>query len=336
VGVSAGTLFGFFGLPLLTLQGMGARFRPNLAIHHPGFRQFVKLAIPIMLALSVEVTDLWIVRWFGSYLSPASITWLMYSRYLVIIPIAIMGQAAGIASYPFLSQLHATGKHSEFASAVASATKGLMLIMLPVSTLTIVLSRPLICFVFTHTKLTQTDVDSIAAALAVFAFGMAARGAQCIISRGFNASQNTLTPALLGTLITFISLPLYWFCARTWQYIGLAVASSIVAVLFVTLSMILLFRHTDARNLNGILLCLGKVIFASFLGGLICRGAVNWLESRIPWHTVSGALLVLVLVTLLGFPLILAISRLLGVREVDEYWGKVWSSIPRSFAITRA
>jgi putative peptidoglycan lipid II flippase len=259
----------------------------------------------------------------------------MYGRYLVIIPIAIMGQAAGIASYPFLSQLHATGKHGEFASAVAAATKGLMLIMLPVSTLTIVLSRPLICFAFTHTKLTQIDVDSIAAALAVFAFGMAGRGAQCIISRGFNAAQNTLTPALLGTLITFVSLPLYWFCARTWQYVGLAAASSIVAVVFVGMSMILLFRHTHAQNLNGILLCLGKVIFASFIGGLICRGAVNWLESRLPWHTFFGAFLVLVIVTASGFPLILAISRLLGVREVDEYWNKVCSSIPRSFATTR-
>jgi putative peptidoglycan lipid II flippase len=231
--------------------------------------------------------------------------------------------------------LHATGKNSEFASAVAAATKGLMLIMLPVSALTIVLSRPLISFVFTHTKLSQTDVESIAAALAVFAFGMSARGAQCIISRGFNAAQNTLTPALLGTLITFISLPLYWFCARTWQYVGLAAASSIVAVLFLASSMILLFRRTDARNLDGILLCLGKVIFASFIGGLICRGAANWLESRIPWHTFSGALIVLIAVTAFGFPLILAISRLLGVSEVDEYWNKVRSSIPRSFALTR-
>jgi putative peptidoglycan lipid II flippase len=329
VGVAAGTMFGFFGLPLITMGGMGARFRPNLAIRHPGFTQFVKLAIPIMLALSVDVTDIWIVRWFGSYLSPASITWLMYSRYVVIIPIAVLGQAAGIASYPFLAQLFASGKQVEFARSVAAATKGLLLIMLPVSALTVVLSRPLIRFIFTHTQLKSWDVEAIAAALAVFAVGMSAKGVQCIILRGFNASKNTVTPALVGTLITFGSLPVYWICAREWQYLGLAAASSIVAVLFAVTTLVLLLRKTEARNLVGILACLFKVSLASLIGALLCRQLINWMEARIHWQTLSGALLILLAVTTVGFPLILLISRLLGVKEVDHYWKKVYSAIPR-------
>ncbi len=335
VGVAAGTMVGFFGLPLITLRGIGARFRPNLAIRHPGVKQFFKLAIPIMLALSIDTTDIWIIRWFGSYLTPASITWLMYSRFLVIIPIAIIGQGAGIGSYPFLAQLHAEGKHAERTRSLATGIKSLLLIMLPISALTIVLSRPLVHLVFIHTRLTQVDVESISGALALFALGMSAKGAQCIISRGFTSAHNTFSPALIGTLITFLSLPLYWFCARTWQYLGLAAASSIVAVIFAAITMVVLFRRAEARNLKGILVCLIKVSFASFIGALLCREALNWLESWIRWQTFSGALLILLIVTVFGFPLILVISRLLGVKEIDHYWKKVYQSIPGVAVATR-
>jgi putative peptidoglycan lipid II flippase len=335
VGVAAGTMVGFFGLPLITLRGLGARFRPNLAIRHPGVRQFFKLSLPIMLALSVDVTDIWIVRWFGSYLSPASITWLMYSRFLVIIPIAIIGQGAGIASYPFLAQLHAEGKHAERGRSLATGIKSLLLIMLPLSALTVVVSRPLVYFVFAHTRLTQLDIESIAGAVALFALGLSAKGAQCIISRGFTSAHNTVPPAVIGTVITFLSLPLYWFCARTWQYQGLAAASSVVAVLFAGITMVVLFRRAEARNLSGILACAMKVSLASILGALVCHQAVNWLESWMRWQTFSGAFVLLVMVTAVGFPLILVICRLLGVNEVDQYWRKVYLAIPRVAVATR-
>jgi putative peptidoglycan lipid II flippase len=335
VGVAAGTMVGFFGLPLITFRGLGASFRPNLSIRHPGVKQFFKLSLPIMLALSVDVTDIWIVRWFGSYLSPASITWLMYSRFLVIIPIAIIGQGAGIGSYPFLAQLHAEGKHAERARSLAAGIKSLLLIMLPLSALTVVLSRPLVHLVYTHTRLTQVDTESIASALALFALGMSAKGAQCIISRGFTSAHNTLAPAVIGTLITFLSLPFYWFCARTWQYQGLAAASSIVAVLFAGITMVVLFRRAEARNLNGVLECAAKVSLASFLGALLCHQAVNWLESWMRWQTFSGAFLLLVMVTAVGFPLILLICRLLGVNEVDQYWKRVYLAFPRLAVATR-
>src|SRR5579863_3130639 len=86
VGVLAGAIAGNFLLQVYGAKRAGAKFLPSLNIRHPGFIMFVKLAIPIMLALSLSFTDDWIIRWFGSYLQPASITWLSYAKTLMRVP----------------------------------------------------------------------------------------------------------------------------------------------------------------------------------------------------------------------------------------------------------
>src|ERR1035438_3695328 len=63
--------------------------------------------------------------------------------------------------------------------------------------------------------------------LAVFSLGMFAWGAQNILARGFYAARDTLTPAIVGTVLTFLNLPLYWLLVRHYQHLGLAMASSI-------------------------------------------------------------------------------------------------------------
>src|SRR4029077_19763048 len=63
VGVLAGALLGNFLLQVYGAIGSGLRFNPNLDLLHPGFRLFIRLSVPIMLALSLAFTDDWIIRW---------------------------------------------------------------------------------------------------------------------------------------------------------------------------------------------------------------------------------------------------------------------------------
>src|SRR5438093_2630324 len=123
VGVLAGATAGNFLLQLYGSRRAGARFVPNFDIRHPGFRLFLKLAIPIMLALSLSFADDWIVRWFGSYLQPASITWLSYSKTLMRVPLTAVGQAVGVVSFPLLAKLYSEGKFDELNRMLNSTVK---------------------------------------------------------------------------------------------------------------------------------------------------------------------------------------------------------------------
>ena len=110
VGVLGGAIAGNFLLQIYGAHRVGAIYFPNFNVRHPGFWMFLKLSVPIMLALSLSFVDDWIIRWFGSYLQPASITWLSYGKTLMRVPLGMVGQAIGVASFPILAQLYSEKK----------------------------------------------------------------------------------------------------------------------------------------------------------------------------------------------------------------------------------
>jgi putative peptidoglycan lipid II flippase len=328
VGVLAGSFLGFFVLQLFGLRNVGARFTPNLDLNHPGFRMFLRLGIPIMLALSFDVTDEWIIRWFGSYLTSASITWLTYARTLMRFPQIMIGSAIGIASFPLLAQLHSKGESETLNRTLNTTLKGLILFLVPLSALAIVLSKPVVYFAFSHTRLNAADFQATGAALGLFSIGIFARAAQNFMARGFYAVHDTITPAVVGTSVTFLSLPLYWYCARHWHFLGLAIASSAIAIAFAAVLFALLVRRTHNREARGLLLCLAKVLASSVLVALLCYKLTAWLEARLAWQNTLGALELLVIVTAVGFPSIILLAKLLGVDEIDRYLRKILSWFP--------
>src|SRR5207245_2142457 len=203
VGVVAGALVGNFLLQVYGAAAAGARFTPNLNVFHPGFRLFVRLSVPIMLALSLAFTDDWIIRSFGSYLQPASITWLSYAKTLIPVPLGLLGQGVGVASFPFLAQLYSDGKFDELNRLLNSTLKGLIATLVPISALIIAHSAPVVYLVFSHTRLRPLDLDATAATLVFFTLGLFGWGAQYILARGFYPTRNTLIPSIVSTPLTF-------------------------------------------------------------------------------------------------------------------------------------
>ncbi len=323
VGVLTGALLGNLLLQVYGAARIGAHFRPNLSLSHPGFRLFVRLAVPIMLALSLVFTDDWIIRWFGSYLQPASITWLSYAKTLMRVPLGVVGQAVGVAAFPFLAQLYSENKLEELNRTLNATLKGLILLLVPVSALTMALSSPLVYVVFSHTRLRAPDLKATAATLVFFSLGMFAWGAQNILARGFYASRDTLTPAVAGTGLTFLNIPLYWLLVRRYQHLGLALASSVGITVYTVVLSVLFKRRTANQDAPALVWFFLKVSFASAVAATGCSALTAWLKPHFAWKTTHGAFLMLAAVSAVGCALTVAIARLLRVRELDLYLRKL-------------
>jgi putative peptidoglycan lipid II flippase len=323
VGVLAGAVVGNFLLQAYGAWRAGARFLPNLDLGHPGFRLFVKLTVPIMLALSLVFMDDFIIRWFGSYLVPASITWLSYAKSLMRVPLGVVGQAVGVASFPFLAQLYSEGKLEELNRTLNATMKGLILLLVPISALTIPQGAPLVYLVFSHTRLRAPDLNATGATLCVFSLGMFAWGAQNILARGFYAARDTLTPAIVGTALTFLNLPLYWVLVRHYRHLGLALASSVGITVYTVLLFGLLNRRTHNVESAETIRFFVKVTAASAIAAGICFKLTQVLQSCLGWQTTLRALTVLVIVSLVGFAVTGLLAKLFRVRELDTYLAKL-------------
>ncbi|MBI1956784.1 MAG: murein biosynthesis integral membrane protein MurJ, partial [Acidobacteria bacterium] len=242
-GVLAGSLLGNCLLQVYGVMRLSARFRFSLQVRHLGFRRFARLSLPIMLGFSFIFVDDWVIRWCGSFLAPASITWLGYGKTLMRVVVGIFGQAAGVASFPILARLVAEKKWPEMKEGLQEALRHVILATLPVSVLMAILSRQIIFLLFSRTRLGIHDMEQTALAMAIFLLGTIAWGGQTILGRGFYALGDTLTPTLIGTGLALAWLPVYWWLAQQFQHVGLAAASSLGILVYAAILLWVLFRR---------------------------------------------------------------------------------------------
>lgn len=325
VGVLGGAIVGNFLLQIYGAHRAGAIYFPSFNVRHPGFWMFLKLSIPIMLALSLSFVDDWIIRWFGSYLQPASITWLSYGKTLMRVPLGLVGQAIGVASFPILAQLYSEKKMDDLNRILNSTFKALIFLLLPISALIIAQSEPLVYLAYARTRLQGPDFAATSAALAFFSLGLFAWGAQNILARGFYATRDTITPAVVGTLTTLLSLPVYWLLVRRMDFRGLALASTIGIIAYTVILFALLGRRTRNPDEASLVVFFLKVAAASCISGYACYRLVGQLESHIAWQHMGGALLVLILVSASGVLLLGVLLKIFRVPELDSYVRRAYS-----------
>ena len=329
VGVLCGAFVGNFLLQIYGAHRAGAKFLPNFNVRHPGFWLFVKLSIPIMLALGLAYADQWIIQFFGSSLPAASITWLKYGKTLMQVPQGVMGQAIGVASFPILAQLYSENKFQDLNRLLNSTFRGIVVLLVPISALTMAQSLPLVHLVFSHTRLHGTDIEATAGTLALFSLGMFAWSAQYILARGFYATRDTITPAVVGTLMTVLSLPVYWWLFHRWQHLGLALASSLGSIAYAVVLFVLLNRRTKNAEQGSLVLFFTKVVAASVVVGLACHWLAARLEAVMAWDRIPYTLLLLVIVTGAGIVLLTILLKLLRVPEFERYLRQAVSLIFR-------
>lgn len=332
VGVLCGALAGNFLLQIYGAYRSGAKFLPNFDVRHPGFWLFAKLSVPIMLALGLAFADDWIIRYFGSFLQPASITWLKYGKTLMQVPQGIVGQAIGVASFPILAQLYSEKKFDDLNRILNSTFRGIVVLLVPTSALTIAQSLPIVNLVFSHTLLHDADIQATAGALALFSIGMFAWSVQYILARGFYATRDTITPAVVGTLMTGLSIPVYWWLFHHWQHLGLALASSLGIIANALVLFALLNRRTQNNESGSLILFFVKVTAASAVVGFACHEFAKRLEYIMAWQTIPKTLLLLTLVSGAGIVLLGILLKILRVPELDRYLRRAASLIFRSAA----
>ena len=239
------------------------------------------------------------------------------------VPLGVVGQAVGVASFPFLAQLYSEGKLEELNRTLNATMKGLILLLMPISALTVAQATPLVYLVYSYTRLRASDLHATAAALAVFSLGLFAWGAQNILARGFYAARDTLTPAIVGTALTFLNLPLYWLLVRHYQHLGLAAASSAGIIAYTLLLFVLLNRRTKNTESAAMVWFFLKITAASAIAAGVCFKLTQVLHARIGWQTTLHALAVLVIVSSVGLVITGVLAKLFRVRELDSYLVKL-------------
>ncbi|RSL16601.1 putative peptidoglycan lipid II flippase [Edaphobacter aggregans] len=242
VGALAGAYLGAFLLNAYGAYRAGMRYQPILDLKHPGLREWVRLSLPLMLGVTVITLDSQILGYFAKH-GAGDISRLTYAKRLFTAPMAIIGQAAGAASLPFFAALYGRNQFDAFRSAVNRSVSRLVAFSFLGSAVMIALARPAVDIVFRRGNFRAEDATATAAYFAIFAISLALWTAQAIYARAFYAAGETFIPMLAGTIITFITIPIYWTLHQHFNVIGLAWASDLAIILHTVTLATLLHRR---------------------------------------------------------------------------------------------
>lgn len=282
IGVLAGVILGPAALNAFGAAREGLRYHPIFNLRHPAFLEWLRLSLPLMIGVSLVTADKWILSFFASH-DTGGITRLNVAKTLFNSPMSIVGQAAGAASLPFFSSLFSQQRLPEFAGAVNRAVSRIFAVSLLASAWMIALAGPIVD-VFRGGSFHRLDAVETAQYFTIFAISLALWTAQGIYARAFYAAHNTLTPAIAGTVITVISIPVYRALFHAIGITGLAVASDI-GILIHTLVLAILLHRRGLVRLSGLEGAeLGRSLVAALIGLMGAMASVRFV------HVPSGHL----------------------------------------------
>ncbi len=229
-GFSWGALVGAIAGPLL-VPWLDARRRVRVRIRiapfDPTFLRYLVVAAPLMFGQTLLTVDEWYGRWFGGLLGDGVIAQLSYARKLMLVPVAVVGQAIGAAALPTLAQLHAAGRRDEVNRVVLAALRAGVSLGAIAGAAAFAFAEPLVRLVYRHGAFTSADAAEVARLLGVFALTVPAWIAQQIASRAFYARGDTWRPMALGTVIALLAIPLYATLGGRDGAFGLAIAGAL-------------------------------------------------------------------------------------------------------------
>ena len=270
-GALAGAFMGSFAFQLVGALRIGMRFKPSIDLRHADLRRYVALTLPLMLGLTMVFSTEIFSKFFGSFLPAGAIAWVEYAMRVMLLLVAFFGQAVGVASYPFMARLAAQERLAEL-NQIMNKALGYLALVFPVSILFMVLRHEVVYVLFERGRFTPQDTAMTALALCGLLVGAVGFAAQTVVNRGFYATQNTLLPAVYGTVAVAFSLPMYWVGLKLLGVAGLGLAISFSAIIQTTL----LFSVWNRRSKNEGAIKVYRAYLNTFLAALV-MGALLWL-----------------------------------------------------------
>lgn len=276
-GFAWGVLIGAFaGNVLVQIPGalkVGMRFRFAFDIRDPDLKRYVLLTLPLIVGLGMTFSNEVFFRYFGSFLEKGALASINYSLRTMMIFVGVFGQAAGVASYPFLSKLAAQQRFGEMNGLLNGITRKIAAFLIPCCAVLIPLSAQIIAVLYQHGHFGAASTAATAPVLAVFLFGAFPFAASTIVIRSFYAEQKMVYPMVVSTIVALASIPGYLLFSRIFGTIGIALTSSLA----MTLQFFVLYwtwenRHAFRADFMATIVLFIKIALIAGACGALCFG----------------------------------------------------------------
>jgi len=284
--------------------------------NEPGVKKLLKLLLPVMIGLAITQINVIVDRTIASTLIDGSISALYYSNRLVQFPLGAFGIAISIAIFPTLAKYTAKNNIPEFKKSLLFGLKMLIFITVPSAVGLMVLKDSLIRLIYEHGIFSRVATNMTASALLYYSIGLFAYACVRLITMSFYALKDTKTPVKIGVYIVFINIALDLILIRYLAHSGLALATSVAAILNLIILLKVLQDKIGNIELKSQVPFLTKIIISSIFLGIICVLVNNYFSSVLDLSNKYNQTIQVIVSIFSGGMVYLISSYILGVKEV--------------------
>lgn len=281
-GALAGAFVGNLALQWWGARRVGMRLAGGVTWRHPAMREYLVIALPLMLGQSVVALDETFMSIFGARAGVGAQTQLLYARRTMLVPVGIIAQAAAVAAYPFLARLHAEGRFAEMFRTVDRALRWVLALSLAAAGLLASLALPVVRVLFRRGAFDEVDAVVAGGALFFYAFAVPVWAALQVLTRGFYARRQMWTPVILGTAVTVVAVPVYLALEGAFGVDGVATASVLTLALYTAGLAAVWYRSAGSARLRGVLAAAGRAVPPAVLGALAAWAAATGVLRLLP------------------------------------------------------
>ncbi|MEW6183460.1 MAG: murein biosynthesis integral membrane protein MurJ [Bacillota bacterium] len=230
LGAMAGSVI-YMLIQIPALRSMNFRYSLYFNLRDPGLRRVLTMVLPVMLSSSVGMIYTMVDWRLASGLIEGSISSLSFANKLISIPQGLFVTAITTAVFPTLSHMMAGEKRGDMAAILQRAIKMVLLLGIPGTVGLIVLREPVVALLYQRGAFDAHATQMTAFALLFYSVGFAGSCLNLPLTRGFFAMQDTRTPFLVLASTLVVKFLFNILLIRFLQHAGLALATSLTALL---------------------------------------------------------------------------------------------------------
>ena len=232
---------------------------------HPSIKTLKKRMLPALFGVSVSQINLLIDTMIATVLVSGSVTWLYYSDRLLELPLALIGIALATVALAKLSKHFSNNDDKKFTRTINYALKIGLLLGAPACAGLVLLAEPLIITLFQYDAFDAFAAHMSALSLIAYGSGLLAFIMIKILAPVFLSRGDTKTPVKVGVIAMLSNVFLNVIFAYYFAHVGLAIATSISAVINASLLYYYLNKQSIYQFSNDLIKLFLKVLLASFI-----------------------------------------------------------------------
>ncbi len=243
---------------------VGLRYQLIARWRDAAVREVAGLMAPRVVGLAAFQFSLLITIFFASTVSDEAISAVNYAWLIVLTPLGLFGMAISTAVFPTMAEQAVQGQR-ELRRTLERSLGIILFLTIPASVALIVLSEPLVTFLFKRGAFDQASADITQAALMFFAIGLFADAAIEILSRGFYALSDTRTPVAYALVALAVTAGMSALLVGPMEVRGLALASALGSIANAGLLFWTLRVRLQGLDLRMLARSLGRTLVATLL-----------------------------------------------------------------------